>query len=46
MCLEESLEKYSDVPRVMIDNHNNIEEMKKKQNKDFADMKQKSDNRS
>ena len=35
----ELLEKYSDVPRVMIDNHNNIEEMRKKQNKDFADMK-------
>ena len=36
----ELLEKYADVPRVMIDNHNNIEEMRKKQNKDFADMKQ------
>ena len=36
----ELLEKYADVPRVIIDNHNNIEEMRKKQNKDFADMKQ------
>ena len=25
----ELLEKYADVPRVMIDNHNNIEEMRK-----------------
>lgn len=36
----ELLEKYADVPRVVIDNHNNIEEMRKKQNKDFTDMKQ------
>ena len=35
----ELLEKYADVSRVIIDNHNNIEEMRKKQNKDFADMK-------
>ena len=31
----ELLEKYADVPRVIIDNHNNIEEMRKKQNKEF-----------
>lgn len=35
----ELLEKYSDVPKVIIDNHNNIEEMRKKQNSEFPDMK-------
>ena len=35
----ELLEKYADVPKVIIDNHNNIEEMRKKQNKEFMDMK-------
>lgn len=33
------LEKYKDVPKVIIENHNNIEEMRKKQNSEFADMK-------
>lgn len=33
------LEKYKDTPKVLIENHNNIEEMRKKQNKEFADMK-------
>ncbi|MBQ2836348.1 MAG: spore photoproduct lyase [Clostridia bacterium] len=33
------LEKYKDVPKVVIENHNNIEEMRKKQNSEFADMK-------
>ncbi len=33
------LEKYNDVPKVIIENHNNIEEMRKKQNSEFADMK-------
>ena len=33
------LEKYEDVPKVEIENHNNIEEMRKKQNKEFMDMK-------
>ena len=28
----ELLEKYQDVPKIQIDNHNNIEEMRKKQN--------------
>ena len=36
---KELLEKYKDVPKVLIDNHNNIEEMRKKQNSEFADMK-------
>ena len=36
---KELLEKYKDVPKVVIDNHNNIEEMRKKQNSEFADMK-------
>ena len=36
---KELLEKYKDVPRTMIDNHNNIEEMRKKENSEFAKMK-------
>ena len=36
----ELLEKYKDVPKVEIENHNNIEEMRKKQNSEFAKMKQ------
>ncbi len=32
-------EKYKDVPREIIDNHNNIEEMRKKENKEFPKMK-------
>ena len=36
----ELLEKYKDVPKVIIENHNNIEEMRKKQNSEFAKMKQ------
>ena len=35
----ELLEKYQDVPKIQIDNHNNIEEMRKKQNSEFPDMK-------
>ena len=34
------LEKYNDVPKVIIDNHNNIEEMRKKDNSEFLNMKQ------
>ena len=34
---QELMEKYKDVPK--IDNHNNIEEMRKKENKEFAIMK-------
>ena len=33
------LEQYKEVPKVIIDNHNNIEEMRKKQNSEFLDMK-------
>lgn len=33
------LEKYQDVPKIEIENHNNIEEMRKKENKEFPDMK-------
>ena len=33
------LEKYRDVPKFIIDNHNNIEEMRKKENKEFPRMK-------
>ncbi len=33
------LEQYKDVPMYVIENHNNIEEMRKKQNSEFANMK-------
>lgn len=36
---KELLEKYSDVPKIEIENHNNIEEMRKKENKDFPYLK-------
>ncbi len=36
---QELMEKYKDVPKIEIDNHNNIEEMRKKENKEFAIMK-------
>ena len=32
-------EKYKDVPKIEIENHNNIEEMRKKENKEFPRMK-------
>lgn len=35
----ELLEKYDSIPKFIIDNHNNIEEMRKKNNKDFPYMK-------
>ena len=35
----ELLEKYKDVPKKIIENHNNIEEMRKKENSEFAKMK-------
>lgn len=34
------LEQYKDTPKFIIENHNNIEEMRKKQNSEFANMKQ------
>lgn len=36
---KELLEKYKEVPKVLIENHNNIEEMRKKQNSEFTNMK-------
>lgn len=36
---KELLEKYKDIPKTIIDNHNNIEEMRKKENKEFPKMK-------
>ena len=33
------MEKYKDIPKFEIENHNNIEEMRKKENKDFPSMK-------
>ena len=35
----ELLEKYNSVPKFIIENHNNIEEMRKKNNKEFPYMK-------
>lgn len=35
----ELFEKYKEIPKIEIDNHNNIEEMRKKSNKEFMDMK-------
>ncbi len=36
---KELMEKYKDVPKIEIENHNNIEEMRKKQNSEFLQMK-------
>ena len=36
----ELLDKYKEVPKILIQNHNNIEELRKKQNSEFLDMKQ------
>lgn len=33
------MEKYKEIPKIEIENHNNIEEMRKKQNKEFPYMK-------
>ena len=33
------MEQYKETPKIIINNHNNIEEMRKKQNSEFADMK-------
>lgn len=34
------IEQYSNIPKIQIDNHNNIEIMRKKENKEFLNMKQ------
>lgn len=36
---KELLEKYSNIPKIIIDSHNNIEEMRKKENSEFPKMK-------
>ena len=36
---KELLEKYKNIPKYLIDNHNNIEEMRNKENREFAYMK-------
>ena len=36
---KELMEKYKDIPKIEIENHNNIEEMRKKENKEFTNMK-------
>lgn len=36
---KELMSKFEKVPKIEIENHNNIEEMRKKQNSEFADMK-------
>ena len=33
------LDKYKDIPKIIIENHNNIEELRKKQNSEFPKMK-------
>ena len=33
------LEKYNEVPKIEIDNHNNIDELRKKENKEFLNLK-------
>lgn len=35
----ELMEKYQEIPKIEIENHNNIEEMRKQSNKEFANMK-------
>ena len=37
---KELLSQYSDIPKIIIENHNNIEELRKKENKEFGKMKQ------
>ena len=34
------MDKYKDIPKIEIENHNNIEEMRKKENKEFPYMKE------
>lgn len=36
---KELMDKYRETPKIEIENHNNIEEMRKKSNKEFANMK-------
>ena len=36
---KELFEKYKEIPKIEIENHNNIEEMRKKSNKEFIDIK-------
>ena len=36
---QELMQKYTDIPKVVIENHNNIEEMRSKSNKEFPNMK-------
>ena len=36
---KELMNKYKDIPKVEIENHINIEEMRKKENKEFLNMK-------
>jgi len=42
---QELLEKYNDIPKIEIENHNNIEEMRKKQNSEFRRYEKKFNNR-
>ena len=36
---KELMDKYEDIPKIEIENHNNIEEMRKNSNKEFSNMK-------
>ena len=42
---QELLEKYKEVPKIEIENHNNIEELRKKQNSEFRRYEKKFNNR-
>jgi len=42
---QELLEKYKEVPKFLIENHNNIEEMRTKQNSEFRKYEKKFNNR-
>ena len=37
---KELMNKYKDIPKIEIENHNNIEEMRKKENREFPYMKE------
>lgn len=36
---QQLMKQYKDIPKIIIENHNNIEEMRKKQNSEFPEMK-------
>ena len=36
---KELMQKYKEIPKIEIENHNNIEELRKKQNSEFPNLK-------